>query len=64
LLSWPIKYVCPNGSCTSAPDSDGYVHRYYDIEPLGAALIEPFVGKNFRLWYSAGVEKDRTPNPK
>jgi hypothetical protein len=49
----------PEGPCSSAPDADGYIHRYYEIQPLGAALIEPFVGKNFRLCYSAGVEKDR-----
>src|ERR1700744_3177144 len=49
LLSWPIKYVCPNGPCTSAPVADGYVHRYYEIQPLGAPLIESIVGKKWPL---------------
>jgi hypothetical protein len=62
LLSWPIKYVCPRGPCSTAPDADGYIHRihrYYEIQPLGAPLIEMIMGKNFQLRYSAGVEKDR-----
>ncbi len=59
LLSWPIKYVCPNGPCTSAPDADGYVHRYYEIQPFGASVIESIVDDRWPLRYSAGVEKDR-----
>jgi hypothetical protein len=59
LLSWPIKYVCPNGPCTTAPDADGYVHPYYEIQPFGATLIESIVGKKLAFHYSAGVEKDR-----
>jgi hypothetical protein len=58
-LGWPIKYVCPHCPCSSAPDADGYIHRYYEVQPLGAPLIEVILGKNLRLCYSAGVEKDR-----
>ncbi len=59
LLSLPIKYVCPKGPCSTAPDAEGYVHHYYEIQPLGAPLIEMVMGKNFQLVYSSGVEKDR-----
>jgi hypothetical protein len=59
LLSWPIKYVCPMGPCSTAPDADGYVHRNYEVQPLGAPLIEMVMGKDFHIRYSSGVEKDR-----
>jgi hypothetical protein len=59
LLSWPIKIVCPMGPCSTAPDADGYVHRNYEIQPLGAPLIQMVMGKNFDVSYSSGVEKDR-----
>jgi hypothetical protein len=58
LLAWPIRIVCPNGPCTTAPYPDGYVRRYYEIQPLGAPLVEIFMGKNFHVRYSSGIEKD------
>jgi hypothetical protein len=59
LLSWPVKYVCPNGPCSTAPDAEGYIHRYYEVQPLGVVLVENILGKNFALVYSEGVEKGR-----
>jgi hypothetical protein len=57
LFVWPVKVVCPRGPCTTAPDADGYVHRYYEVKPLGPAVIEKITGNNFRLYYSSGDEK-------
>ena len=58
VLAWPVKTVCPNGPCTSAPDADGYVHRYYEIQPLGTALIASVTNRNLPLHYSSGIQKD------
>jgi hypothetical protein len=57
LLAWPVKEVCPNGPCTTAPDADGHVHRYYEVEPLGAIVLETITGKSLPLRYSTGEEK-------
>lgn len=58
LLAWPIKDVCPKGPCTTGPDSNGYVSRYYEVKPIGAALIETITGKNLPLRYTSGSEKN------
>jgi len=57
LFAWPVKFACPRGPCTTAPDADGYVHRYYEVEPLGPAIIEKIIGTNFGIYYSSGVQK-------
>jgi hypothetical protein len=57
LFALPVKIMCPHGPCTTAPDADGYVHRYYEVKPLGPALIETVTGTNFGLYYSSGYQK-------
>ncbi len=57
LLAWPVKEVCPNGPCSTAPDAQGYVHRYYEVKPLAAVVIDTVSGKGCPLRYASGEEK-------
>lgn len=57
VLAWPVKVVCPNGPCLTGVDEAGYVHRYYEIKPLGADLLSlPFR-------YSSGNESEQRERP-
>jgi hypothetical protein len=40
----------------SALDSQGNVHYYYEVEPLGVYLAEIIVGSNIRLYYTSGED--------
>ncbi len=57
LLAWPVKEVCPNGPCTTAPDAQGSVHRYYEVKPLAAAVIDTVAGKSLPLRYTSGEQR-------
>jgi hypothetical protein len=63
VLAIPVKARCgaPGYSCASALDTQGYVHYYYEVEPLGVYLAEIITGTNIRLYYNSGedVIKDR-----
>ncbi|MCV7098112.1 hypothetical protein [Mycobacterium kubicae] len=59
LLAWPVKNVCPKGPCGTAPDAQGYVHRYYEVQPLGAVAIETITNQHLPLSYSSGQVDDR-----
>jgi hypothetical protein len=58
VLAIPIKQRCgaPGYSCASALDTQGYVHYYYEVEPLGVYLAEVTTGSNIPLYYSSGEE--------
>jgi len=58
VLAIPVKQRCgaPGYSCASALDTQGYVHYYYEVEPLGVYLAEVITGSNIRLYYSSGEE--------
>lgn len=58
VLVAPAKVTCPNGPCTTAPDAQGNVHRYYEMKPLGAALIEEVTGLRVPIHYSSGVDTE------
>ncbi|ODR26774.1 hypothetical protein [Mycolicibacterium porcinum] len=58
VLVAPTKVTCPNGPCTTAPDAQGNVHRYYEMKPLGAALIEEVTGLRVPIHYSSGVDTE------
>lgn len=57
LLAWPVKEVCPHGPCTTAPDAQGYVHRYYEVKPLAAMVFDAVTGNSCPVRYSSGEEK-------
>lgn len=58
VLAIPIKQRCgaPGFSCATALDARGYVHYYYEVEPLGVYLAEFATGSNIRLCYSSGED--------
>jgi hypothetical protein len=58
VLAIPVKQRCgaPGYSCATALDKQGYVHYYYEVEPLGVYLAEIITGSNIRLYYTSGEE--------
>jgi hypothetical protein len=58
VLAMPVKQRCgaPGYSCATALDTQGYVHYYYEVEPLGVYLAEIITGSNIRLYYTSGEE--------
>jgi hypothetical protein len=58
VLATPVKQRCgaPDFSCATALDAHGYVHYYYEVEPLGVYLAEISTGSNIRLFYKSGEE--------
>lgn len=58
VLAVPAKVTCPNGPCTTAPDAQGNVHRYYEMKPLGAALVEEVTGFRVPIHYASGVDTE------
>jgi hypothetical protein len=58
VLAIPVKQRCgaPGYSCATALDAQGYVHYYYEVEPLGVYLAEIITGSNIRLYYTSGEE--------
>ena len=57
-LALPIKQRCgaPGYSCATALDAHGYVHYYYEVEPLGVYLAEIITGTNIRFFYKSGED--------
>lgn len=56
LLAVPVKSVCPNGPCSSAPDAQGNVHLYYETAPLGVLVIERVTGLHLPIRYDSGQD--------
>jgi hypothetical protein len=58
VLAIPVMQRCgaPGYSCATALDPQGYVHDYYEVEPLGVYLAEIVTGSNIRLYYTSGEE--------
>jgi hypothetical protein len=58
-LALPINQRCgnPRYSCATAPDAQGYVHYYYEVQPLGVVLINTLTAADIRLHYSSGEER-------
>ena len=58
VLALPVKQRCgaPGFTCATALDARGYVHYYYEVEPLGVYLTEIMTGTNIRFCYSSGEE--------
>ncbi len=58
VLALPVKQQCgaPGYSCASTVDTDGNVHSYYEIEPVGVYLAEIVTGANIALFYKSGED--------
>ncbi|BAX94582.1 hypothetical protein MSG_04467 [Mycobacterium shigaense] len=61
VLAIPIKARCgaPGLSCASALDTRGYVHYYYEIEPLGIFLAEIVTRSNIEIFYRSGEDLEK-----
>jgi hypothetical protein len=61
VLAIPIKQRCgaPRYSCASAVDARGYVHYYYEVEPLGVFFAEIITGSNITIYYATGEEVEK-----
>lgn len=61
LLALPVKQRCgaPGFTCATGLDAQGYVHYYYEVEPLGIYLIESITGSNIRFYYKSGEEREK-----
>jgi hypothetical protein len=61
LLALPTKQRCgaPGLTCATTLDSQGYVHYYYEVEPLGVYLAEIVSGSNIRLFYHSGEDLEK-----
>ena len=57
-LAMPIKQRCgaPGRACASAQDAQGYVHYYYEVEPVAVFLLESVLGSNIPVFYTSGEE--------
>jgi hypothetical protein len=57
VMLFPLKTTCGqvNYTCMPAPDPNGIVQLYYEVEPLGLAFIETLVGgcvsNELKVWY-------------
>jgi hypothetical protein len=60
-LALPVKQRCgaPGYSCATALDAQGYVHYYYEVEPLGVYLAEIITGSNIRFFYKSGEDLEK-----
>ncbi|SKL34063.1 Uncharacterised protein [Mycobacteroides abscessus subsp. bolletii] len=58
VLAVPTKVICPNGPYATAPDAQGNVHRYYEMKPLGATLVEEATGFRISIHYTSGLDTE------
>jgi hypothetical protein len=60
---FPVSVSCGTAAagytCMPAPDPDGYVDVYYEIEPLIVAAAEFLTGTNIPVHYRAGHHRRR-----
>lgn len=58
VLAVPIKQRCgaPGYSCASTLDTNGNIHYYYEVEPVGVYLAEIVTGADITLFYSSGED--------
>jgi hypothetical protein len=58
-LFFPVKIPCGKigYTCLPAPDPNGFVSVYYEVEPLGITVIETVLGTNLRVAYSKGYDR-------
>ena len=66
IALFPVPMACgaPGATCMPAPDDDGYVEIYYEIEPLAVALLEQQLWVNLPAYF-AFFRRERVifPNP-
>ncbi len=55
-LAFPVKTTCgaTNYACATAPDEQGKIAYYYEIEPLAARMLDTLLQTNTRIAYTSG----------
>lgn len=61
VLALPTKQRCgaPGLTCATTLDKHGYVHYYYEVEPVGVYLAEMVTGSNIRVFYRTGEDLEK-----
>nr|WP_025736868.1 hypothetical protein [Mycobacterium genavense] len=61
VLALPTKQRCgaPGLTCATTLDKQGYVHYYYEVEPLGVYLAEIATGSNIQVFCRSGEDLER-----
>lgn len=61
VFALPTKQRCgaPGLTCATTLDTQGYVHYYYEVEPLGVYLAEIATGSNIQVFYHSGEDLER-----
>ncbi|MCB0926874.1 MAG: hypothetical protein U0R77_08500 [Mycolicibacterium insubricum] len=57
VLAIPVHERCGGAGrvCATAPDDQGFIHYYYEVQPVLTVLVDQFTGHK-PLVYSSGVE--------
>ena len=63
LFPVPVSCGAPGRTCMSAPDDQGYVSVYYEVEPLAVALVEGMLRMDLPLKYAHGFSHERVIRP-
>jgi hypothetical protein len=63
VLAVPVKQRCgaPGYTCATALDAHGYVHYYYEVEPVGVYLAEVITGSDIAIFYASGEDLVKAP---
>ncbi len=59
VVLYPVRIRCgaPGASCAMPPrNKSEFARWYYEIEPLGLAVIEGVIRVNLPIYYSQGIE--------
>ncbi len=61
----PVAVPCgsPYVTCMPAPDAEGYVDVYYEVEPLAVLLLETVTRAYMPLAYFSGHRREQIPMP-
>ena len=61
----PISVPCgaPTAACMPAPDAQGFVSVYYEVEPIVVALLETMLPVNLSLKYYSGYHRYQIIQP-
>lgn len=63
ILAIPVKQRCgaPGYTCATTLDAHGYVHYYYEVEPVGVYLAEVITGSDIAVFYVSGEDLVKAP---
>ena len=63
LFPVPVSCGAPGMTCMPAPDDQGYVEVYYEVEPLAVALVEGVLRMDLPLMYASATSREQVIQP-